>query len=103
MSWTLLLTLALCVFINRYLFLEPKVNLKLPTWFEGMMQYSAPCLLSAICVPIIFFEDVSPRQLPFNAYFIGTCICIFLALLSKKLLMNLVLSLFCFYLMIVYG
>lgn len=103
MSWTLLFTLASCVFINRYLFLDPKLNLKPPIWFDRMLQYSAPCLLTAMCVPIVFFEEMIPRQLPFNAYFMGTCICIFLALLSKKLLMNLALSLACFYLMIIYA
>jgi branched-subunit amino acid transport protein len=34
MTWTLLLTLAAIVLINRYFFLEPKIALKLPRVIE---------------------------------------------------------------------
>lgn len=55
MSWSFIFLLAAIVFFNRYLFLEPKVAIQFPMFFERMLKYSAPCLLSAICIPIIFF------------------------------------------------
>ena len=54
MTWTYILILAAIVFFNRYLFLEPRVDIKFPHFFEKMLKYSAPCLLTAICAPIIF-------------------------------------------------
>ncbi|VCZ60903.1 hypothetical protein BANRA_03736 [Acinetobacter baumannii] len=39
---------------NRYYFLEPNVKVKLPVLMNKMLNYSAPCLLSAICIPVIF-------------------------------------------------
>lgn len=57
MTWALLLTLAAVVFFNRYVFLEPKVAIRLPKLLERMLHYAAPCLLAAICVPIVFYDD----------------------------------------------
>ncbi|MBP6562954.1 MAG: AzlD domain-containing protein, partial [Neisseriaceae bacterium] len=53
MSWGLLLLLAAIVFVNRYVFLEPRVPVRLPAVFNEALSYSAPCLLTAICGPII--------------------------------------------------
>lgn len=100
MTWTLLLVLALIVFFNRYVFLEPKVVLRLPDWVEGMLRYSAPCLLTAICAPIVFYQDNILRSIPADPYFISALVCILLALVFKRLLLNLLLSLLCFYLLI---
>ncbi|EOM2725302.1 AzlD domain-containing protein, partial [Acinetobacter baumannii] len=55
MSWLMILGLAAIVFFNRYYFLEPNVKVKLPVLMNKMLNYSAPCLLSAICIPVIFF------------------------------------------------
>ena len=54
MTWALLLTLAAVVFFTRSVFLEPKVAIRLPKLLERMLHYAAPCLLAAICVPIMF-------------------------------------------------
>ena len=97
MTWTLLLSLAVIVFLNRYVFLEPKFAFKLPQFIEQMLQYSAPCLLTAICAPIVFFNGQQLRSLPLDAYFLTAIICVVLALISKKILVNLGLSLLCFY------
>ena len=56
MSWLMILGLAAIVFFNRYYFLEPSVKVKLPILMNKMLNYSAPCLLTAICIPVIFFE-----------------------------------------------
>lgn len=97
MTWILLFSLALIVFVNRYFFLEPKIAFKLPKFIERMLQYSAPCLLTAICTPIILFNGHDFRNLPLDAYFLTAIICVILALISRKILVNLSLSLLCFY------
>lgn len=99
MTWFLLLTLASIVFVNRYFFLEPKVALKLPVLIRNMLQYSAPCLLTAICAPIIFFNEGQLRSLPLDPYFLTAILCVIFSILIKKILLSLVLSLFCFYLL----
>lgn len=100
MSWGLLLGLALVVFFNRYFFLEPRIHLKLPHFLRQMLQYSAPCLLTAICAPIVFFqEDGAFREIPLNPYFMGAVLTIIFAIIFKKILVSLAVSLLCFYLM----
>ena len=91
MTWMLLLSLAFLVFINRYFFLEPRVNLELPQIFRQMLQYSAPCLLTAICAPIIFFKETTFREIPLNPYFIAAILstsichfCLIIGWLIKK-------------------
>ena len=49
MTWSLLLILALVIFMLRYFFLEPAVPVKLPPVIRQALGYSAPCLLTAIC------------------------------------------------------
>lgn len=56
MSWTFIFAIAALVFFNRYVFLEPRVGLKLPYFIQRMLHYAAPCLLTAMCVPVIFFD-----------------------------------------------
>lgn len=100
MIWLLLLSLALIVFCNRYLFLEPNIKLRLPVLIEKMLNYSAPCLLTAICAPIVFFDGSSLRSIPLDPYFIAAIFCVIFALIFKNLLLNLALSLAVFYILI---
>lgn len=97
MTWILLLTLAVVVFVNRYLFLEPRLALHLPIFFQRMLQYSAPCLLTAICAPIIFYDGALLRQPSLNAYVLSAIFCVVIALFSTRILTNLILGLLCFY------
>ncbi|MBU3846115.1 MAG: AzlD domain-containing protein [Candidatus Acinetobacter avistercoris] len=99
MNWILLLTLAVVVFFNRYFFLEPNVSFELPKFVQQMLSYSAPCLLTAICTPIIFFNGDQLRSLPLDPYLITAILCIIFAVLFKKILVNLLLSLCAFYLL----
>lgn len=97
MSWSLLLTLAVIVFFNRYIFLEPKFAIRLPAVFQKMLQYSAPCLLVAICAPIVFFQDNQLRLDLLNPYLLSAGLCVILAFIGRHILLNLVLCLICFY------
>lgn len=56
MTWSLLLILALVIFMLRYFFLEPAIPVKLPSVIRQALGYSAPCLLTAICAPIVLLE-----------------------------------------------
>lgn len=97
MNWSFIFLLAAIVFFNRYLFLEPKVAIQFPMFFERMLKYSAPCLLSAICMPIIFFDHGEWRVLQGNSYFYATIFCILVSLFLRKILVSLALSLLFFY------
>lgn len=97
MTWTYIFILAAIVFFNRYLFLEPKVDIKFPHFFEKMLKYSAPCLLTAICAPIIFYQDDTFRAFANNPYLYGAIFCVLMILWLKKMLLSIILSLVFFY------
>lgn len=97
MTWGLLLLLALIVFVNRYLFLEPKMPVRLPPIFNEALTYSAPCLLTAICGPIIMGSG-GLTGLPTNPYVYGALVSVFLAYKIKRMVVAVLLSLMLFYL-----
>lgn len=101
MSYGLIIMLAIIIFLNRYVFLEPKVSVRLPKFIERMLSFSAPCLLSVICVPIIFFDhDGQLRDLSTNAYLYAAIFSALLMFKVKNVLWNMVCSVTCFYLLI---
>lgn len=97
MTWYLILTLTVIVFINRYLFLDPRVPVRLPVFIHEALKYSAPCLLTAICGPIIIMENGIIRNVPDNPYLWGTLLAILIALFIHNLLLAVTVSLMAFY------
>ncbi|MGL4354590.1 MAG: AzlD domain-containing protein [Aeromonas popoffii] len=97
MSWFLILALATIVFFNRYIFLEPNVPLKIPNLINRALKYSAPCLMTAICGPIILMEHGAIREFPNNPYFLGALISIVISFYIKNIVSAVLLSLAAFY------
>lgn len=97
MSWFLILALATIVFFNRYIFLEPNVPLKIPNLVNRALKYSAPCLMTAICGPIILMEHGAIREFPNNPYFLGALISIIISFYIKNIVSAVLLSLAAFY------
>lgn len=98
MSWILLFTLAAVVFFNRYVFLEPRVPVRLPSLVREALKYSAPCLLTAICGPIIMLNDGEIRALTSNPYLYGAMAGIVIALFVRNMILSVLLCLSVFYL-----
>ena len=99
MSWLLIMAMSAVIFFNRYVFLEPRVRIQLPRVLQSMLHYAAPCLLSAICVPVIFFEDGQQfRGLWLNAYFYAAICTAVVFILSKRLLISSIAGFLFFYL-----
>ncbi|MGY6623889.1 AzlD domain-containing protein [Acinetobacter johnsonii] len=56
MTWLFVLSLTCVTFFNRYLFLEPKTQIRLPKFATRMLKYAAPCLMVSICLPLVFLK-----------------------------------------------
>ncbi|WP_347454839.1 AzlD domain-containing protein [Acinetobacter thermotolerans] len=83
MSWVLLLGLAGVVFLNRYIFLEPHLNIQLPIFLQKMLRHSAPHLMLVIASPIIFLKQGQLRESVFDPYIFAVVVC-FAGLLAAK-------------------
>ncbi|MEQ1977277.1 MULTISPECIES: AzlD domain-containing protein [unclassified Xenorhabdus] len=99
MSWTLIFLLAGIVFFNRYVFLEPKMPVKLPKILNESLKYSAPCLLIAICGPIILMEQGELRSLPNNPYLWGALTTTIFAFFIRNIVVCVIISLIVFYIL----
>ena len=97
MSWFMILGLAAIVFFNRYYFLEPNVKIKLPPIMNKMLNYSAPCLLTAICIPIVFFDGDNLKGVLDNSYIYAAIFCIVISIYLKRVLLSVIASLVFFY------
>lgn len=98
MNWLLLLLLAGIVFINRYIFLVPQMPVRLPKLINDALKYSAPCLLTAICGPIILGQG--SYLLHANPYVYGALVSILLALIIRQIIVAIILSMLAFYIFI---
>ncbi|CDG86983.1 AzlD domain-containing protein [Xenorhabdus bovienii] len=99
MSWTLIFVLASIVFFNRYIFLEPKMPVKLPRILNESLKYSAPCLLIAICGPIILMEQGELREFTNNPYLWGALLTTIFAFFIRNLVVCVIISLIAFYIL----
>lgn len=97
MSWFMILGLAAIVFFNRYYFLEPNVKVKLPLIMNKMLNYSAPCLLTAICIPVVSFDGDNLKGIVDNPYIYAAIFCLVISIYLKRALLSVITSLVFFY------
>ncbi|WP_113626837.1 AzlD domain-containing protein [Pectobacterium peruviense] len=97
MSWLLIFVLSGIVFFNRYIFLEPAVPVKIPVLLHRALKYSAPCLLTAICGPIILMEHGVIRAFPDNPYFLGAIVSVVISFFIRNIVIAVLLSMLAFY------
>jgi branched-subunit amino acid transport protein len=94
----IIIGMGLLVFGNRYLFLEPRLPLKLGKKTRDFLAFSVPGMLTAICGPIIFLPEQTIDLHLNNPYILGGISAIILMLWTKRVLTSVVLSMGVFYL-----
>ncbi|MBF9002416.1 MULTISPECIES: AzlD domain-containing protein [Vibrio] len=80
------------VFISRYLFLEPKLPLRLSANVQRFLSYSSPAVLTAIWAPIVFTHEKSLWLDSFNPYIWASLLAGILAWKTKNVLLTTVVS-----------
>ena len=97
MTWLFVFSLTCVTFFNRYLFLVPKTQIRLPKFATRMLKYAAPCLMISICLPLVFFDVGQWKGVFQNSYLYGAIFTLLITLLTRKLLLSILLSLGFFY------
>jgi branched-subunit amino acid transport protein len=90
------------VFLSRYLFLEPKLPLKLNNVAQRLLAYSSPAILTAIWAPIVFIHDDELAIVPSNPYLLGAMFAAFMVWKTKSVLWTTVVSMVLFLLLKLY-
>ncbi|MFB9135775.1 AzlD domain-containing protein [Vibrio sp. AK197] len=84
--------MAVIVFISRYLFLEPKLPIKLGTETHRLLNYSSPAVLSAIWAPIVFAPSGELDLSVSNPFLLGAVMAALIAWKTHNVLLTTVLS-----------
>lgn len=97
MSWSTLFLIAALVFISRYLFLEPKLPIRLGPRVLHFLHYTGPAVLTGIWAPIVFHREGELAIHFDNPYLISAVFAITLAYFSRNVLLTTVLSFLLFF------
>ncbi|HDV0903538.1 TPA: AzlD domain-containing protein [Vibrio fluvialis] len=94
-----ILAMTALVFMSRYLFLEPKLPLRLSPGLQRLLSYSGPAVLTAIWAPIVFTHEKSLWLESTNPYIWAALLAGLLAWRTKKVLLTTVVSMAVFLLL----
>ena len=94
-----ILAMAALVFFSRYVFLEPRLPLKLSSSVMHFLSYSAPAVLTAILAPIVFIHDKKLDMSFDNNYLICAIVAVILAITTRNTLLTTVLSMSLFFML----
>lgn len=97
MYWVLLILMAVIVFVSRYLFLEPKLPLRLNDEVLRFLSYSAPAVLAAVIGPLVLLDNGELNLDPSNPYLLGAITAVLLMLITKNTLLTAVASMTLFF------
>lgn len=76
--------MALITFGTRYLFIHPSLPIRLGAKLAKFLSYSAPAVLTAIWLPIIFVQAGQLNLSVTNPYFVGAFFAVITAAKSKS-------------------
>ncbi|KGY10175.1 MULTISPECIES: AzlD domain-containing protein [Vibrio] len=91
-----ILAMTLLVFVSRYLFLEPKLPLRLNPQAQRLLSYSSPAVLTAIWAPIVFMPENELWLSHSNPYLIGAVIAAIIAWKTGNVLLTTIVSMVIF-------
>ncbi|MCM0148756.1 AzlD domain-containing protein [Photobacterium galatheae] len=98
MTWLIIFTMMLVIFASRYLFLEPRLPIKLNHQTQRFLSYSGPAVLTAIWAPIVFLPENNEIDVTYhNPYFIGALVAVIIAWKTKNVLFTAVVSMVVFF------
>jgi branched-subunit amino acid transport protein len=90
-----LLTIFLMAFItfsSRYLFVHPRIPIKLSARMVSFLSFSAPAVLTAIWIPIIFVREGQLDLSLSNPYLISATVAVIIAAKTANVYLTLLLS-----------
>ncbi|WP_038180274.1 AzlD domain-containing protein [Vibrio rhizosphaerae] len=91
-----IIAMAGVVFLSRYLFLEPKLPLRLGPHLHRFLSYSGPAILTVIWAPIVFMPEQSLWIHWHNPYLWGALTAGVISWKTQNVLLTTVLSMMVF-------
>jgi branched-subunit amino acid transport protein len=98
MIFVMIFGMGLIVFLNRYLFIEPRLPVRLNRGVREFLGFAVPGMLTAICGPIIFLADHTLNLSVSNPYLLAGISAVALMFWTRSVLITVLLSMALFYL-----
>jgi len=99
MIYLMIVGMGLVVFFNRYLFLEPRLPVRLNRGAREFLGFAVPGMLTAICGPIIFIKDHQLNLSASNPYLLAGISAVALMVWTRSVLITVLSSMALFYLL----
>ena len=97
MIYLLILGMGLILFFNRYLFIEPRLPVRLGRNVRDFLGFAVPGMLTAICGPIVFLPNHRLNLGFDNPYLLASICAVVLMASTRRVLLSVVLSMGLFY------
>ncbi len=91
-----ILLMTVLVFTSRYLFLEPKLPLRLGARTQRVLSYASPAVLTAIWAPIVFIPEGELGLSLGNPFLLAAIIAAAIAYITKNVLLTTIISMVAF-------
>ncbi len=91
-----ILLMTVLVFTSRYLFLEPKLPIRLGGRTQKILSYASPAVLTAIWAPIVFIPEGELGLSLNNPFLLAAIIAVVIAYLTKNVLLTTIVSMAAF-------
>ncbi|MGR3885425.1 AzlD domain-containing protein [Pseudomonas sp. 1152_12] len=98
MIYIMIVAMGGVVFFNRYLFIEPRLPVRLNRGAREFLGFAVPGMLTAICGPIIFLADRKLNLSLGNPYLLAGICAVGLMFWTRSVLVTVLLSMGLFYL-----
>ncbi|MCW8345593.1 AzlD domain-containing protein [Vibrio sp. ZSDZ65] len=92
MTFAVILILTSIVFASRYLFLEPKLPLRISASAKRFLSYASPAVLTAIWGPIVFLPHGELNWSDNLPYCLGAIFAIICAKITNNVLLTTIVS-----------
>lgn len=103
MLWLLIGAMALITFYNRYAFFSPRLKFSIRPEIQSILQYTAPAVLTALWVPIVFVKDGTLNTQWNDPYLLAGVVTVVVSATLKKPLPAVLIGVTVFYLCRVFG
>ena len=79
-TWVTIIAMALVTFSVRYIFLARSIPIRINDTMKRFLRFSAPAVLTALTIPIVFFPEGELHASPTNPFILGAIIAVGLSL-----------------------
>ncbi|WP_434361903.1 AzlD domain-containing protein [Parasalinivibrio latis] len=97
MIWLTIFVMTAIIFTSRYVFLEPRLPIRLSARARSLLSFSGPAVMTALWAPIVFIQDGELALSTDNPYLLSALVAGSLAWFTRNVLLTVIISFVVFF------